>query len=73
MLNTVVRQIAFYEFEKRIHDERKSGELTPDRIGEIWMDVQGESLGSALKFDDNYKNFWCYIPHFIHSPCYVYA
>jgi oligoendopeptidase F len=73
MLNTVVRQIAFYEFEKRIHAERKSGELTPDRLGEIWMDVQGESLGPALRFDGNYKHFWCYIPHFIHSPFYVYA
>jgi oligoendopeptidase F len=73
MLNTVVRQIAFYEFEKRVHAERKSGELTPDRLGEIWMAVQAESLGPALTFDDNYKHFWCYIPHFIHSPFYVYA
>jgi len=73
MLNTVVRQIAFYEFERRVHAERKSGELTAERIGEIWLDVQRESLGPAITFDDNYKNFWCYIPHFIHSPFYVYA
>jgi oligoendopeptidase F len=73
MLNTVVRQIAFYEFERRVHAERKSGELTAGRIGEIWLDVQRESLGPAITFDDNYKNFWCYIPHFIHSPFYVYA
>ena len=73
MLNTVVRQIAFYEFEKRVHAERKSGELTPDQLGEIWMAVQSESLGPVLNFDDNYKHFWCYIPHFIHSPFYVYA
>jgi len=73
MLNTVVRQIAFYEFEKRVHAARKSGELTPDQLGEIWMAVQKESLGPALNFDENYKHFWCYIPHFIHSPFYVYA
>jgi len=73
MLNTVVRQIAFYEFERRLHAERKSGELTPERIGEIWLEVQRESLGPAITFDDNYRHFWCYIPHFIHSPFYVYA
>jgi len=73
MLNTVVRQIAFHCFEERVHDERREGELTPDRLGEIWMDVQTESLGPAFKYDDNYRNFWAYIPHFIHSPFYVYA
>ena len=73
MLNTVVRQIAFYEFEKRVHAERREGELMPERLGEIWMDVQVESLGPALRFDDNYRTFWGYIPHFIHSPFYVYA
>jgi oligoendopeptidase F len=73
MLNTVVRQIAFVEFERRIHDERRQGELTPDRIGEIWMSVQGESLGPAIAFEDEYKYYWTYIPHFIHTPFYVYA
>ncbi|MDH3228923.1 MAG: M3 family oligoendopeptidase, partial [Alphaproteobacteria bacterium] len=73
MLNTVVRQIAFYEFEKRVHNERRDGELMPDRLGEIWMDIQVESLGPALRFDDNYRVFWGYIPHFVHSPFYVYA
>jgi len=73
MLNTVVRQIAFVEFERRIHDERRQGELTPDRIGEIWMSVQGESLGPAITFEDEYKYYWTYIPHFIHTPFYVYA
>lgn len=73
MLNTVVRQIAFYEFEKRVHNERRQGELVPERLGEIWMDVQTESLGPVLRFDDNYRTFWGYIPHFIHSPFYVYA
>ena len=73
MLNTVVRQIAFYEFEKCLHDERHLGELSVERIGEIWMAVQGESLGPAIRLHDEYANFWCYIPHFIHSPFYVYA
>ena len=73
MLNTVVRQIAFCEFERRLHDERRNGELTPARIGEIWMAVQSESLGPALSFDDEYSAFWSYIPHFVHTPFYVYA
>jgi len=73
MLNTVVRQIAFYDFETRLHAERRTGELTPDAIGEIWMAVQSESLGPAFTFDDEYKVYWSYIGHFIHSPFYVYA
>ena len=73
MLNTVVRQIAFYDFESRIHAARREGELTPDAIGEIWMAVQKESLGPAFTFDDEYKVYWTYIGHFIHSPFYVYA
>jgi oligoendopeptidase F len=73
MLNTVVRQIAFHEFETRLHDERRQGELMADRIAEIWMETQAESLGPALRFDDDYKVFWTYIPHFVHTPFYVYA
>src|SRR5690606_29535845 len=73
MLNTVVRQIAFVEFERRVHDERREGELTPDRLGEIWFDVQRESLGPALEFRDEYRFYWSYIPHFVHTPFYVYA
>jgi oligoendopeptidase F len=73
MLNTVVRQIAFVEFERRVHDERRTSELTPDRLCEIWLDVQRDSLGPALKLDGLYKYYWTYIPHFIHSPFYVYA
>ncbi|SCA55341.1 Oligoendopeptidase F [Candidatus Terasakiella magnetica] len=73
MLNTVVRQVAFCDFERQVHDERKKGELTPDRLGEIWMSVQTESLGPAFRYEDEYKHFWAYIPHFIHSPFYVYA
>ncbi|HET8726476.1 MAG TPA: M3 family oligoendopeptidase [Alphaproteobacteria bacterium] len=73
MLNTVVRQIAFYEFERRVHAERREGELSVERLGDIWLEVQTESLGPALRFDDNYRTYWSYIPHFIHSPFYVYA
>ncbi|MEX1107936.1 MAG: M3 family oligoendopeptidase [Dongiaceae bacterium] len=73
MLNTVVRQIAFYEFERRVHAERREGELMPERIAEHWMDVQTESLGPAIRFDEGYRWFWCYVPHFIHTPFYVYA
>jgi oligoendopeptidase F len=73
MLNTVVRQIAFVDFERRLHDERRQGELTPDRIGEIWLAVQSESLGPAIGFEDEYRHYWTYIPHFIHTPFYVYA
>ncbi|MGH7056562.1 MAG: M3 family oligoendopeptidase [Acetobacteraceae bacterium] len=73
MLNTVVRQIAFYQFEAALHEERRSGELLPERIGEIWLGVQQQSLGPAFEFTDEYRNFWAYVPHFIHSPFYVYA
>jgi len=73
MINTVVRQIAFYTFERAVHTERKSGELTAARIGELWLDVQHESLGPAIELKSGYETFWCYIPHFIHSPFYVYA
>lgn len=73
MINTVVRQIAFYSFERKVHTERRNGELTADKIGELWMSVQGESLGPAIKLNEGYETFWTYIPHFIHSPFYVYA
>jgi oligoendopeptidase F len=73
MINTVVRQIAFYSFERAVHTERRKGELTAQRIGEIWLSVQGESLGPAIDIRPGYENFWMYIPHFIHSPFYVYA
>ena len=73
MINTVVRQIAFYTFERAVHTERKNGELTAERIGELWMEVQRESLGPAIDLRPGYEVFWTYIPHFIHSPFYVYA
>ena len=73
MINTVVRQIAFYTFERAVHTERRNGELTAQRLGELWMSVQTESLGPAIDIRPGYENFWMYIPHFIHSPFYVYA
>ena len=73
MINTVVRQIAFYDFECKLHDARAQGELTPDDINALWMSVQGESLGPAFEFMDGYETFWAYSPHFVHSPFYVYA
>ena len=73
MINTVVRQIAFYDFECKLHAARAEGELTPDQINAIWMSVQGESLGPVFEFMDGYETFWSYIPHFVHSPFYVYA
>jgi len=73
MLNTVVRQIAFYSFERKLHEERKTGELTSEKICELWMSVQAESLGPSIELGEGYETFWAYIPHFIHSPFYVYA
>ncbi len=73
MINTVVRQIAFYDFECKLHAARASGELTPEDINALWMSVQAESLGPAFEFMPGYETFWAYIPHFVHSPFYVYA
>jgi oligoendopeptidase F len=73
MLNTVVRQIAFHRFESSVHAERRDGELTPERLGEIWLTTQRASLGPAIELDADYANLWAYIPHFVHTPFYVYA
>jgi oligoendopeptidase F len=73
MINTVVRQIAFYDFECKLHAARAEGELTPDDINALWMSVQAESLGPVFDYMDGYETFWAYIPHFVHSPFYVYA
>jgi oligoendopeptidase F len=73
MINTVVRQIAFYSFERKVHGERRGGELTSDKLCELWMSVQSESLGPAIELKPGYETFWVYIPHFVHSPFYVYA
>jgi oligoendopeptidase F len=73
MLNTVVRQIAFYMFERKVHTERRQGELTADQIGSLWMSVQGESLGPAIRLGPGYETYWAYVGHFVHTPFYVYA
>ena len=73
MINTVVRQIAFYSFERKVHSERRNGELTADKLCDLWMSVQSESLGPAIELKPGYETFWAYIPHFVHSPFYVYA
>lgn len=73
MINTVIRQIAFLEFERKVHDERKKGEISTEKLCQFWMEVQKESLGDIFTFDDEYKYYWSYIPHFIHSPFYVYS
>jgi oligoendopeptidase F len=73
MINTVVRQIAFLEFERKVHDARKNGEVPLEKICQFWMEIQKESLGPIFKYDEEYRFFWSYIPHFIHSPFYVYA
>jgi oligoendopeptidase F len=73
MINTVVRQIAFYTFERKVHEARREGELTAEQINGFWMEVQAESLGPAIDLKPGYEVFWTYIPHFIHSPFYVYA
>jgi len=73
MINTVMRQIAFYTFERKVHEERRAGELTTERVGQIWLDVQAESLGPAIELTEGYATYWTYVPHFIHSPFYVYA
>ncbi|KQZ50140.1 oligoendopeptidase F [Rhizobium sp. Root149] len=73
MINTVVRQIAFYEFERKVHAARRQGELTAEQIGQLWLSVQTDSLGPSIKISEGYETWWTYIPHFIHSPFYVYA
>jgi oligoendopeptidase F len=73
MLNTVVRQVAMHGFETKVHDERPEGELTPERLGEIWLETQREALGAGIHLTPDYAVFWSYIPHFIHVPFYVYA
>ncbi|MFC4351131.1 M3 family oligoendopeptidase [Fodinicurvata halophila] len=73
MLNTVVRQIAFHNFETRVHDRRREGELSQQDLADIWMETQREALGPAFDLDEDYRIYWSYIPHFIHTPFYVYA
>lgn len=75
MLNTVVRQIAMHEYETRLHDARREGELTSEQISATWLATQREALGDGVDLPDGtgYAIYWAYIPHFIHVPFYVYA
>jgi oligoendopeptidase F len=75
MLNTVVRQTAFFTFEQKVHGERRDkGELSPERISEIWLETQKASLGPSVNMDvPGAENLWMNVPHFIHTPFYVYA
>ena len=73
MLNTVVRQIAFHNFETQLHDRRAKAELTADEISDIWMETQRLALGPAIRIGDDYRSIWGYVPHFVHTPFYVYA
>ena len=72
-LNTVVRQIAFHRFEGRLHAAREFGEVAPERIGRLWLDAMGESLGPAVTLNAGYEHYWAYVSHFVHAPFYVYA
>lgn len=73
MLNTVVRQIAFHNFETAFHDARKSGEVSAEALCDLWINTQAQALGPAVRLDDSYRPIWAYIPHFVHTPFYVYA
>ncbi len=73
MINTSLRQIAFHVFETKVHAERKSGELSQERICEIWLEVMRESLGEYVIVDEDSKYIWPIVSHFFHSPFYVYA
>ena len=73
MLNTVVRQVAFHNFEYLVHTNRKHGELSSEQISQFWVDTQKQALGPGIQIDNSFKPLWAYIPHFVHSPFYVYA
>ncbi|MDI6400370.1 M3 family oligoendopeptidase [Balneolaceae bacterium ANBcel3] len=71
---TIFRQVSMNQFEDRIHQtRRKEGELAPDQFSELWMETQVPLYGSSVTLTDNYRWWWSYIPHFIHTPGYVYA
>ena len=73
MLNTVVRQIGFHQFEVKFHEARIKSELTPDEISDIWMETQSHAVGPSINLNNDYRVLWGYIPHFVHTPFYVYA
>lgn len=73
MLNTVARQIGFHQFEVKFHEARIKSELTPDEISDIWMETQSHAVGPSINLNSDYRVLWGYIPHFVHTPFYVYA
>ena len=73
MLNTVARQIGFHQFEVKFHEARIKSELTPEEISNIWMETQSHAVGPHINLGDDYRFLWGYIPHFVHTPFYVYA
>jgi oligoendopeptidase F len=71
---TVFRQVAMNRFEHLAHTERREkGELSPDRISDLWEESQAELLGDAVELTPGYRGWWSYVPHFISTPGYVYA
>jgi len=71
---TVFRQISMNRFEDRIHTARREeGELTTEQFSQHWIETQRELYGDSITLTEEYKLWWCYIPHFLHTPGYVYA
>ncbi len=71
---TVFRQVAMWKFEDQAHTARRTeGELSVERFGDLWYETQHEMLGDSIRLSDGYRDWWSYIPHFIHTPGYVYA
>lgn len=73
-IGTVFRQITLTRFEQRLHQARRTqGELSREQIGEIWQTTNATMYGDAVTLTDEYRWWWAYIPHFVHTPFYCYA
>jgi len=71
---TIFRQVSMNRFEDGMHNGRRTeGELSTERLSEIWMETQQAMFGDSVTLTDNYSMWWSYIPHFLHTPGYVYA
>ncbi|MBO4294210.1 MAG: M3 family oligoendopeptidase [Alphaproteobacteria bacterium] len=73
MINTAIRQIAFHCFETRVHNERRAGEVSEERLCEIWLEEMKDSLGEYVEVGDDCKYIWSQVGHFFFLPFYVYA
>lgn len=73
IIATVYRQISMFKFERLLHVERKKGELSTDKINFLWRTTQSEMFGKSLELTEEYDYWWGYIPHFVHTPFYLYA